>query len=156
MKPLKLVSALAAVLTGQLLYFWLIPVSSDYFRITYPFYTALMVIHIGLMVYLGTRYKYPATFAPGLIGGIVTIGEMVATFLITYFTLTMRSALFIQGIICAFYIVVMAFFISIAKKESVNSSEKVQAVKPYRAPSVQKSSTPVSSAQARLPRVAKK
>ena len=144
-KALHIVSAVSFIAIAQLLFFWLISTETKSFVAVYPFYTVLTITHTALLTYICTKYKYPASFAPAFCGSMVTVGEIIAGLLLGLFCDSIRTIIFVQSIITVVYILVMAFFCSIASKESVDSEISVAPIRPYSTnsePSIIASDTP--------------
>ena len=130
-KASQIVSAVSLVAITHLLFFWLISTSSANFVSVYPFYTLLTVAHTALLVYICNKYKYPACFAAALSGSIITVGEVVAALLLGILCNSLRTIIFVQAIIIIAYVLVMAIFIGIAAKESVDSTNRDAPIRPY-------------------------
>lgn len=130
-KALHIVSAVSFIAIAQLLFFWLISTQSNAFLAVYPFYTVLTAAHTALLTFICTKYKYPAVFAPAFCGSLVTVGEIVAGLLLGLFCDSIRTIIFVQAIITIIYVLVMAFFCSIASKESVNNETPTPPIRPY-------------------------
>lgn len=144
-KALHIVSAVSFIAFAQLLFFWLISTEAKSFVAVYPFYTVLTIAHTALLTFICTKYKYPTSFAPAFCGSIVAVGEIVAGLLLGLFCNSIRTIIFVQAIITVVYILVMAFFCSIASRESVDSETPIAPIRPYSTnsePSVITSNTP--------------
>lgn len=130
-KALNVVSAGSFVALTQLLFFWLISPQSETFLAVYPFYTAITLAHTLLISFLCTKYQYPANFAPVFGGSLVTVGEIVAGLFLGTLCTSLRTIVFVQAIIVVMYVLVMAFFCSVASRESVDSTVPREPVRPY-------------------------
>lgn len=150
-KSMHIVSATSFIIAAQLLFFWLISTSSKMFPATYPFYTALTLAHTILLLFLGTKYRYPASFAPSLVGSIVTTGEMVTSILLGIFSKSLRTTVFVQSIILVVYILVMSLFVSVASKESVDSEIPDNPIRPYTSNSTHSVTTIIDTPSSRKP-----
>lgn len=130
-KVLHIITAISFIVIAQLLFFWLVPTSSETFPAVYPFYTLLTTAHTALIVYLCVKYKYPACFAPAFSGTLVTISEIVVGLLLALNCESIRTIIFVQSIITVVYILIMTLFIGIASKESVDSTIEDIPIRPY-------------------------
>lgn len=130
-KLLYAAASFSFVAITQLLFFWLVPTSSSTFWATYPFYTVLALAHTVLFYYICSRYKYPACFPFALTGSIIVIIQIVSSILMGSFEVKVRTAIFVEAIVVAVYVLLSTLLIGIASRESIASEEPVEVVIQY-------------------------
>ena len=130
-KILYAVASTAFIAIAQLLFFWLVPTIAKTFWAIYPFYTVLTVTHTALFYYICNRYKYPTCFPFALTGSIIVIVQAASSILMSIFDVQVRTALFVEAIVVATYILLSTLLIGIASKESIASNEPVEVVIQY-------------------------
>ena len=130
-KILYATAAFSFVAIAQLFFFWLVPTSSDTFWATFPFYTVLTLAHTVLFYYICNKYKFPACFPFALTGSIIVTIQMVSSILMGSLSVKVRTAIFVEAIILAIYILLSTLFIGIASKESITNEEPIEAIIQY-------------------------
>ena len=151
-KTLFGIAAGAFILATELLFFWLIPTETGIFIATYPFYACMSIGHVCLLFYVVDKYKHPASFAPSIIGSIITALYLSGVIVMGMLSTNIRTCLFIEGIGVVIYIFAMTLLIGFASKDSVDSNIPDEPVRPYTSnPGYVAAARPVSSAR-RLPK----
>ena len=130
-KTLYAVASFTFVVITQLLFFWLVPTDSPTFWATFPFFTVLSITHTVLFFLICNKYKYPACFPFALTGSIITIIQIAASILFGMLDVKVRTAIFVEAIITAVYILFSTLFIGIASRESISSEEPVEVIIRY-------------------------
>lgn len=115
----------------QLLFFWLLPVSSATFPAAYSIYTFLSICHCIVFAVAYLRHGFPTAFAPVAAGSTIALSGMTAILLLGIFSISLRTIVFSGAIAVILYILVSVILLSIADRESPQAVVPEAPVNPY-------------------------